>query len=419
MRGVGVLGIYLINVFVFGLPSGALSQPDIWGNAAATNTTIWAVCEIFLDGTMRGLFTLLFGASTLVLLREDRAVDQGLRLADRFFRRTIFLALFGAIHGFLLLNTFEVLFAYGILGMFLFPLRRVGGLHLLVGGVALLILASVQIAPPDEEAAPQKHTSIQTLNEVERANYEIVARHQMELENRVYKSDYWTIFYFQLEDVVSQESEILYRSDLFDIGGMMLIGMALFKLGVLGGRRTVGLYIALVLLGYGVGYTVRGYEMYLIVASNLDPNVIERLYDGIFYDLDRLAITLGHVGLISLLCKATWTSFLTKPLAALGRLALTNYIGQTVISIFLFYGFGFGLVGELERSELIGVALCVWFFQAAFSVIWLKFFFLGPLEWVWRSLIYGAAQPLRRNLPPPANFPPVSTPPMGTMALPD
>ena len=78
-------------------------------------------------------------------------------------------------------------------------------------------------------------------------------------------------------------------------------------------------------------------------------------------------------------------------------MALTNYIMQTVISIFLFYGFGFGLYAELERYQLTLVCIGVWLFQIAYSNIWLVWYKHGPLEWAWRSMIYGKMQAIRKS----------------------
>jgi len=114
------------------------------------------------------------------------------------------------------------------------------------------------------------------------------------------------------------------------------------------------------------------------------------------YDISRLPVTLGHVGVIGLLCQYARFDRITNLLAAVGRLALTNYILQTVISIFLFFGFGLALFGVFERYELIYVCLGMWALQIIFSVRWLKYYKYGPLEWLWRSLIYGQPQPFRK-----------------------
>jgi uncharacterized protein len=118
---------------------------------------------------------------------------------------------------------------------------------------------------------------------------------------------------------------------------------------------------------------------------------------GAAYQYDRLAVALAHAAVVAMLCRAGALRPLTSRLAAVGRMALTNCIMQTVICTTLFYGFGFGLFGRLERAELMYVVAAIWAFQLAASPLWLARFRLGPLEWVWRSLTYWERQPMRRG----------------------
>ncbi len=115
------------------------------------------------------------------------------------------------------------------------------------------------------------------------------------------------------------------------------------------------------------------------------------------YEIGRLAMAFGHLGLILLICRMNWIPIVTSALAAVGRMALTNYILQTFFCITLFCGFGFGWFGELERYQLYFVVASIWCFQIAFSIIWLHCFRFGPLEWGWRSLTYWQLQPMRNE----------------------
>jgi uncharacterized protein len=174
----------------------------------------------------------------------------------------------------------------------------------------------------------------------------------------------------------------------------MLIGMALYRWGVLSGQRPAALYWLLALLGFAVGGWLRGADVYQAYHSSFDPLIVAGLAQGDL-DLGRLPVALGHVGLIGLLCRWSRAAWLTGALAATGRLALTHYITQTVIGITLFYGFGFALFGRLERWQLALLFLAVAAFQVLFSLLWLRRFRYGPLEWVWRSLTDGHIRPLR------------------------
>ena len=113
------------------------------------------------------------------------------------------------------------------------------------------------------------------------------------------------------------------------------------------------------------------------------------------YDSTRLAVALGHVAIVMMICKAGALRWLTRPLAAVGQMALTNYVMHSVIVMFLFGGFGFGMFGRLARHELYYVVGGIWAFQLMASPLWLRYFQFGPLEWLWRSLTYTRMQPMR------------------------
>ena len=98
-----------------------------------------------------------------------------------------------------------------------------------------------------------------------------------------------------------------------------------------------------------------------------------------------------------LICQKGWLSWLTTRLAAVGQMALTNYIMHTVICIFFFFGIGFSMFGELQRYQLYYVVFAIWLLQLIVSPIWLRHFRFGPLEWVWRSLTYNKRQPMNRS----------------------
>ena len=398
LRGFAVLGVYWVGAGAFGLPYGANALPTLLGTPSDLNLAIWASTEVYVSGAMRGLFSMLFGASALIFLEEGRLHSGGLALVDRFYRRNLTLMLFGIVHAYLLLWPHDVLYAYGLLGMFLFPLRRVRPLVLFLIGVAMLSLVDLEIdwslvlgwlrglpSPEAVAAATTPEESARFLNWL---------RMQMAEDIQTYRSGYLDIFAAQVAEVAAQQSTVFYKRHLFEIGGMMLIGMALYRWGVLSGQRSTRTYLWLALLGFAVGGWMRGANLYQAYLLDFDPLTLVQLEEA-RWGLGRLPVVLGHVGLIGLLCRWARAGWLTGPLAATGRLALTNYIGQTVLSITLFYGFGFGLFASLERWQLALVCLGVWAFQIGFSVLWLRWYRYGPLEWLWRSLIFGQMQPMR------------------------
>jgi uncharacterized protein len=148
------------------------------------------------------------------------------------------------------------------------------------------------------------------------------------------------------------------------------------------------------LFGVGLGGAIITHGVQLNLEHQWDMEY--SMFLGSTYNyFGSLLVALGWISLVMVVCKTDAVRRLTRPLAAVGRMAFTNYIMQTVICTTIFYGHGFGLYGTLSRLELLYIVLAVWAFQLVLSPIWLHFFRFGPAEWLWRSLVYWRAQPIR------------------------
>ena len=427
LRGFTVLGIFWVNIFVFALPSVLEPLPFGLQDDSPINTYVWLFGDIYVEGTMRALFSMLFGASALIFLDEARLASNGLELVDRYYRRSLLLILFGLVHAWILLWPLDVLYAYGLFGLFLFPLRKLSARTLLICGIVLLVLGDLEITTPspiagdlaslanidiqelDEDwilpdtAEPENTNASPPLPDIAPEPWEAdIPPEQAIIDDSstseliqktiaIYRGDYATIFNSQREDVVENQSLRVYQEYVFDIGGMMLIGMALLKLGVLTGKRSRRVYVVIALLGYALGSIVRA----LGTLEGLDTGA------GIswttLYNTGRLLMAFGHIGLIGLLCTYVQVKPLTATLAVVGRMALTNYIMQTLIAVFLFYGVGLALYAQLERYQIALVCVCIWMFQITYCKLWLIRYRQGPLEWLWRSLIYAKKLPNRKT----------------------
>jgi uncharacterized protein len=180
---------------------------------------------------------------------------------------------------------------------------------------------------------------------------------------------------------------------MWDMLCMMLFGMAMVKTGVLAGERSVAYYRNMALAAYAIGLPLSIWMVWRNIAVGFDH--IPMAYNGIVYEPARIAVCFGHIAVAMLIVKSGALGFLTRPLAAVGQTAFTNYILQSVICSTIFYGYGFGLFGKLERYETYYVVLGCWAFALIASPIWLRHFRFGPLEWAWRSLTYWQRQPMR------------------------
>jgi uncharacterized protein len=192
------------------------------------------------------------------------------------------------------------------------------------------------------------------------------------------------------------ETVFFFQHGLGEGLGMMLLGMALLKLGVLTGAASRRVYATMVLVGYPIGLAVNLFETTNLVRDSFSIQAIIASY--LTYDLGRIPMTLGHVGLIGLVYRMPALAGAMRTLAATGQMALTNYLSQSLICLFLFTGAGLALYGHLERHELYYVVLAIWIVQLIWSPLWLRRFRFGPAEWIWRSLTYWKKQPMRSEV---------------------
>ncbi|MBT8185198.1 MAG: DUF418 domain-containing protein, partial [Eudoraea sp.] len=204
------------------------------------------------------------------------------------------------------------------------------------------------------------------------------------------QGDYWTVAKTKVKDHQFMQTWVAYRYWPWDLLPYMLLGMAFFKLRIFHGERSKLFYLIMMFTGYLLGLSVNYYETKLVVDANFD--VLSMAEAGQTYGIGRLFTTLGHVGFFMLFITSGILGFLQRSLAAVGRMALSNYLMHSVIAAFVFYGFGFALFNKLERYELYYVVGGIWVFQLITSPIWFRYFRYGPAEWLWRSLTYKKRQ---------------------------
>jgi uncharacterized protein len=401
-RGIALCGILLMNITMFGLPF-SYNDPSVYGGSTGADLWAWVTTSMLFEGTQRGLFSILFGAGLIIM---TASLDRSSRphAQDFFFRRNLWLIVFGVIHGFLILWTGEILFYYGATALFVYGFRNATPrtlLNVAIGGLIFnaawngldtynaleqhgAYVAADSAKTAGDSLTPTQTAAIETWQGVVKDFKPDTAKINKEI--RVKRGGYAGIVVHQAPRLAHNQSWWLYRG-FFDIFSMMLVGMALFKLGVFGAEYSRQRYWRMVLVGYGVGLTTNYFEVTELIRSEF--SVLAFFETGITYDLGRLAMTMGHLGVIMLFCRSTGFQWLKASLAAIGRMAFTNYIGTSIICAIVFYGFGFGLYGELRRHQLYFVVAGIWIFQLIASPLWLSRFRFGPLEYVWRWLTYG------------------------------
>ncbi len=426
LRGVALLGILTMNIGSFAISGYVFFEPPIAGGFEGLDFAAWLAGYLLFEQKMMAIFTLLFGAG--IVLFAERASRGRRWVFPLHARRMAWLFVFGMLHAYLLWEG-DILVSYAICGMLAYPLWRLRARWLVAASLALLIVTPMVTtaqgiffgytrSAAEERAAliergeevPQLVDEMATvwIGEVDEETGEVVeegmaagfdpGEEQLAEEREAMLGSFWDRARFRLMDVVFFQTWVLLTWGVWRVAGMMALGMALYKWGVLSGERSDRFYARLAAVGFGVGLPVVAFGAWLTHGAGYDP-VAWFAYTNHPNYVGSIIVGLGWTGLVMLACRRGWVAPLQRGLAAVGRTAFTNYIGQTVICSALFFGWGFGLFGELSRAELAPVVVAIWGFQIVVSVWWLGRFRFGPLEWAWRSLTYWRPQPMRRERP--------------------
>lgn len=400
LRGFALLGILLLNIVGMGMLSSAYFYPfggTAGLHAPSSDLNIWVFNELFSEGAMRALFSMLFGAGVVMFTAT--------RSGALHYRRTFWLLCFGLFDAYVLLWVGDILVVYAIGGALLFFARNASPKNLVIGALVLIALLGL-IRFAAVWGLQEAHAEYGDLVALEAAG-------EVLTEEQVASADSWLDFKAggflstqeQLEELSARRSgyvgvqswSAVYFNEVLLVGlpsfmlwdalAMMLLGMALFKLGVLQGEHSRGFYLRLALVGCTVGLIINAYEIWRSMASDYDL-VTTFAYIQPTYDLGRTAMAMGYIGLLIWWCKGGAFAGFLERLAAVGRMALTNYLMHSLIALVVFTGVGFGLVGTLDRWMLYPIVLLVWLFQLWFSPWWLARHSQGPLEALWRWLTY-------------------------------
>jgi uncharacterized protein len=402
LRGVAVLGILLINIVGLGMPDPAYFDPSGFGGSTGWNLRVFFINSVLFEGTMRGIFSMLFGAGVILFLSRKEEKGGGLELADLWYRRLILLVLFGIIHAYLFVWPGDILFSYGIIGLLLFPFRKSlpRNMILFAGGIMLLGVVFNQ-GDLVKSRRQQKHyfEALEMFNRGDSVPYPVLMDYYGWIEkyavmkpglekkaNRVknMQDGYISAVKEMAKDSYFFESEYHYRHNYLDILSMMLLGMAFLKIRIFHAEKSYRFYGFMVLFGYGLGIPVNIWETLTYIRQDFSLITYYELLRT--YDLGRVPTMIGHVGLVMIFCKSGLLRPLLNALSGVGRMALTHYLMQTLLANIVFIGFA--QYGKWQRYELYYLVLGIWIFQIVFSLVWLRYFRFGPLEWIWRSLTY-------------------------------
>lgn len=379
LRGLGILGILAVNASVFAQPFALQFDPVVLGPMDPDSTNVWALVHVAFERKFVTLFSMLFGASIL-LVGSDGSDPQRNRA---LYRRLGWLALFGLIHGAAVWYG-DILLCYAVSGFVALLFRRWTPRRLIVTGALMTLLMA------GFEASDIWTKALSSTQAAQAITFAAPAAARAEIT--AFTGDFVSSLSANFEHWKVMAAYTLYFVPA--TLGLMLIGMGLFRTGVLKAERSPGLYGLFALAGIA-SMTLLGWATSREVGSGFTDAAAGALRETINAVLSPV-MTLGYIGLVCLIVKSP-LRWLTGPLAATGQMAFTNYLTQSLIMTAIFYGGrGLGLFGTLTLAQAAPIVAGVWLLQLAWSPLWLAVFRYGPFEWVWRSLTFGRPVAFRR-----------------------
>jgi len=356
LRGTAVLGILIMNAVSYGLPPAAYFNLSAGGSRSWLDWVSGAVGEVLVDQKIMGLFSMLFGAG--IALFADRAVgrtEHPLRLS--LWRNTLLLII-GVGHS--LIWEGDVLIVYALCAPLVIWLRNVRPRRLIVSGTCLMmspVILAVLVMP----RVPADGEGL---------------------------GEFWLTDGSAMSDAVGA----FLLSDFFARAlGMMLIGIALFRLGILRGARSAEWYRRLAMWGLGIGLPIAIAGLVTQIAFDFAPRIA--VIGEAPNTIATIPITIGYLALITLWDQRSRTG-LHERVRAVGRMALTNYLTQTLLGVFALRAIT--KPDALSRTGVTAFVLVVWTMQLTWSKPWLDRFRYGPAEWLWRCATYRRRERLRR-----------------------
>jgi len=391
LRGFGVLGILAINIQLFSMPFALSVNPMALGDRGRLDFAIWVATHLFFDQKFMTIFSLLFGAGILIM--TSRAESRGGRSAALHYRRMAWLLVFGLVHAYLIWYG-DILVLYAVCGFLVYPLRRREPLTLLVLGVlALSVGAALGIAAGVAVSAAPAEAQQDVVG------FWAPAPAIVQAEISAFQGGWLAQMPMRVAYSLDFHTSDLWTWGLWRAGGLMLIGMALSKWGVVTGERSRRLYVAMAAGGFLIGLPVVALGVWQMHAWQWEP-VRSYFFGTQFNYWGSLPVSCGWIGVFLLAARDNVLRRLQRRVIAVGRMAFSSYILTSLVCTFVFYGHGLGLFATVGRPGQLLVMLAVWITVLIVAPLWLDRFQFGPLEWLWRSLTYGERQPMRRaNVP--------------------
>jgi uncharacterized protein len=379
LRGLAVLGMLIVNIQSFAMIDAAYINPMAYGDLEGMNRVVWIWTHLLADMKFITIFSLLFGAGVLIFAQNlDR---KGIRPSKPFYRRMLALLILGLIHAYLFWHG-DILVCYALCGSLVFLMRKASTRSLLAFGLILVGIPAFNywlfgMSLPSWPAA-----AVDGLRDSWQPGAEKIAGEIAALRGGLGEQMGWRI-----PAAISMQTFLFAILFFWRTLGMMMVGMALYKSGMLRNAWPGWSYALLMFGGLALGLPL----IWQGVQNNFDAgwSVEYSMFLGWQYNYaGSLLVAMAYCALILGLAKWRPGAMPIRLLSPVGRMALTNYILMTLVCGVVFYGHGFSLFGRVERSMQVVIVFFIWFAVVLFSHIWLKYRAQGPLEHLWRHFTY-------------------------------
>ncbi len=454
LRGLALFGLLFISIREFG--GFSFNEQLLFHNGThGGNYKLMTAISFLFEGKMLSLFALVFGAGILLFLqKKDYPVH--ITAADAFIRRQLWLLVFGLVNAFILLWPGDILFHFGVMGILIFAFTRMRSKGFFIAAIICtlvycgkqywnyaddkkdykkftavtlvekkfksdsiaraqkdsldrtkdtLLIKDVLAANKLADSTARKNDTLTKEQAEEKGKWEgmIKAFKYDTAKTKAEKKAMWAGYTKAWEHLMPKsqhkESGWLYKIGIWEIGSMIFLGMALFKLGFFSSRFSSSKYLLIaaitLIAGFALAWlricydTARIADYTKYITSNAIPY-------NLFFPIEKLLLVTAYAAMALWLLRIKLLNWIWKALAAAGQMALTNYILQSIVCTFLFYGYGFGYFGRLSQSELYFMVAEIILVQTVFSVLWLRYFEMGPMEWLWSYLVYRKRLPFKK-----------------------
>ncbi|HUS02895.1 MAG TPA: DUF418 domain-containing protein [Chitinophagaceae bacterium] len=421
LRGIAVLAALMVSIWVFGGFSSQ-QQKQLLLQSHGWNHRLYVAVELLFNGKMRAIIAIVFGASMLLFLHKDRTGKEP--ASDLFINRQLWLIIFGLINAFIFLWTQDILFHLGIMGLLLFPFIRLSNRGLLIAAIltTLIYCGKNYWNYSDHKKAYSKNIKLTALenkfktDSIAKAKKGLIAKKDTltklqkqdkgewegilsSIKPDVKRDDatnkemrntsYGKVWNYLVPNIQQREAQWTYVAGIWDFACMIFLGMLLYRIGFFnnGFSRNKYLLLGLLCLTGGILFGIyRLHYQHVALEDYLKYIKYKALPFNFFFPLERALMALAYTSFVMACLSAGILRYIWKAFAAAGKLALTNYLLQSIICTVFFYGYGMGYYGMLKQWQLYFFALEVIIVQLAFSIIWLRYFEYGPAEWLLRRL---------------------------------